>query len=167
MVGCRHRHRGEGLLRERHQDVHLHRRQHLGCLHQQNHRGDPHHQDVDRPWVGDLGRRVVHLGHPGEGLDRRDVHLDHRGERRLLGCRDLLVAKDVKSLVVAEWADPRQTTDAERLVEVEWGDRLGQRGQRGAEAFRVEVFRAYVWAACPVDAVLFHLAQVVALQRWG
>lgn len=54
-----------------------------------------------------------------------------------------------------------------RQVVAEWGDLLGQRVQRGAEAFRAEAFRAYVWAACPVVVVLFHLAQVVALRRWG
>ncbi len=130
-----------------------HQRQHLGCLHQQNRRDDPGHQDVDRPWVGDL--------------DRRDEHLDRQGERQHLGCHDLLVVKDVKNLVAAEWADQRPTTDAVRLVVAEWADLLVQLGRLGAEAFREEVFRAYAWAACRVDVVLFHLVQVVAQQQWG
>ena len=76
-----------------------------------------------------------------------------------------MVVKDAKNLVEAELAYLRQTTDVVHLVVAEWGDLLGQLDQQDAEAFREEVFRAYAWAACPVDVVLFHPAQVVALQQ--
>ena len=117
--------------------------------------------------VGDLGHRDEHLGHQGEHLGHRGEHLGRQGEHRHLECRALLVGKDVKSLVVAEWGDLRPTTDAVRLVVAEWGDPLGQLGHRGAGAFREEGFRACAWAAYLVDVGLPHRAQAGALQRWG